>query len=251
MAKMTSDLYFTQLSEINSFSVADKRTDVILENLPDQEGFSLTALSFFITINKDKTSDKWTTTYHVVNKAQNDEHLKTNHYDSFYKILMEPKSLLQETLKNLIENGSDSDNVTANAQKEPSFKDNSNKSKINSTETLSGTWKGEENINKIIILRGGRGFVIFKNGASMNVTVAISDSDSSVVTVTQNGKANASFYPELARNVALSAAISAEPIKWTLTSKDETTLSGIKSTLIPDGDSFTVGNINVEWKKIN
>ena len=35
-------------------------------------------------------------------------------------------------------------------------------------ETLAGTWTGEALVDKVIILRGGNGFVIFKNGASMN-----------------------------------------------------------------------------------
>ena len=85
----------------------------------------------------------------------------------------------------------------------------------------------------------------------MNVSVSISNSDKSEITITQVGKSNASFYPDLQRNVALSAAISADPIKWTLKLIDTETLVGVKSTLLPDGDSYINGSIDVEWKKIN
>lgn len=253
MAKMTNDLFYTQLTEINSFSVADKRTDTLLSQAPDSNAFSNSRLSFYITIEKEINTEKWATVYHVIDKRNEIEQIKTNHYDSFYKILMESKATLKETIKNLIENGSDETYIAKSSHSSGSgaADPSSSKNTINSTEVLSGTWRGEENINKIVILRGGRGFIIFKNGASMNVSVAISDASVSQVTITQNGKANASFYPELPRNVALNAAISAEPIKWTLTYKDDSTLTGIKQTLIPDGESFTSGDITVEWKKIN
>lgn len=249
MAKMTSDLYYTQLSEINTFSVSDKRKDDLLSEFPNKDTFDSTKLAFYISINKDKISDKWTTVYHVYDKLNESEKTKSNQYDSFYKILMESKNTLKEKLKNIIENDS---YITTNIK--TNIQNNNNDIKaagINSTESLSGTWNGEDSITKIVILRGGRGFIIFKNGASMNVSVSISNSDNSEITITQVGKSNASFYPDLQRNVALSAAISADPIKWTLKLIDTETLVGVKNTLLPDGDSYINGSIDVEWKKIN
>ena len=66
-------------------------------------------------------------------------------------------------------------------------------------DTLAGTWTGDTLIDKIVILRGGKGFVIFKNGASMNIVISINGSS---VTVIQKGRSNASFYPELSRELA-------------------------------------------------
>ncbi len=249
MAKMTSDLYYTQLSEINSFSVSDKRKEDLLSESPNEDSFDPTKLAFYISIVKEKSSEKWTAIYHVYDKSNESEKTKSNQYDSFYKILMESKNTLKENLKNIIEN--DTYITTSPKTNIPSITKTNQTSVINSTESLSGTWNGEESITKIVILRGGRGFIIFKNGASMNVSVSISDSNNSEIIITQVGKANASFYPDLQRNVALSAAISAEPIKWTLTLKDDETLVGVKNTLLPDGDSYINGSINVEWKKIN
>lgn len=250
MAKMTSDLYYTQLNEISNFSINDKRTDSFLSVIPESSIFSENNLSFYTVIIKNQNSDSWTTTYHVVDKKNNEEHIKSKNYDSFYKILMESKNILKDTIKDLIENDVTPHNLINTSVK---FESNTRESlKLTSTEILSGTWSGESNINKIVILRGGRGFVIFNNGASMNVTISISEDDNSVI-ISQNGKANASFYPELPRNVALNAALSATPIQWTLTMFDNNTLVGKKETLIPDsnGNSFIQGTLEVEWHKVN
>lgn len=248
MSKMTSDLYYTQLSEINNFSVSDKRNTPSLAERPDTDAFSENTLSFFTLINKDTNSDKWITTYYVVDKARNEEHSKKKTYDSFYKILMESKDVLKDTIKQLIENDTSTTAITASVHDQA----DSNKSAITSTEELSGTWSGEENINKIVIMRGGRGFVIFNNGASMNITVELSGSDSNKkVLIKQKGNSNASFYPDLKRTAALTAAISAAPIKWTLNLTDTNTLKGIKDTLLPDGDSYKEGSVNVIWTRLN
>ncbi len=248
MSKMTSDLYYTQLSEINNFSVSDRRSSPSLSERPDAAIFSDGKLSFFTLITKDSKSDKWITTYYVVDKTKNEEHSKKKTYDSFYKILMEPKDVLKDTIKQLIENDSSTTAITASINDAGSIKGTS----IASTEELSGTWGGEDNINKIVIMRGGRGFVIFNNGASMNITVELSGSaDNKKVLITQKGNSNASFYPDLKRTAALSAAVSASPIKWTLTLTDNNTLKGIKDTLLPDGDSYKEGSISVIWTRLN
>ena len=248
MSKMTSDLYYTQLSEINNFSVEDKRTTPSLSDRPDSSEFSDGRLSFFTLITKEAKSDKWITTYFVVDKSKNEEHSKRKTYDSFYKILMEPKDVLKDTIKQLIENDKAASTIAASTQDSTVSKGSS----IVSTEELSGTWGGEDNINKIVIMRGGRGFVIFNNGASMNITIELSGSEGNrTVIVTQKGNSNASFYPDLKRTAALSAAVSASPIKWTLTLADSNTLKGIKDTLLPDGDSYKEGNVSVVWTRLN
>lgn len=247
MSKMTSDLYYTQLSEINNFSVEDKRTTPCLIERPDSQDFSESSLSFFTVITKDSKSDKWITTYYVIDKKNNEEHSKHKTYDSFYKILMEPKDVLKDTIKQLIENDNNSQTIASLNQETPFASGTT----ITSTEELSGTWGGEENINKIVIMRGGRGFVIFNNGASMNISVELSGQDNKNVIITQKGRSNASFYPDLQRTAALNAAVSADPIKWTLTLIDENTLSGIKDTLLPDGDNYKTGSLSVTWSRIN
>ncbi len=249
MSKMTSDLYYTQLTEINNFTITDKRTSPNLKNRPDISAFSENALSFFTLITKDSDSDKWITTYYVIDKANNEEHSKQKKFDSFYKILMEPKDVLRQTIKQLIENDTSAKTLTSQTSSEDPDLTTTD---ISSTEELSGTWTGEDNIRKIVIMRGGRGFVIFKNGATMNIIVELSDDESNKqVLITQKGHSNASFYPELQRSAALTAAVSAEPIKWTLTLINGNTLKGIKETLLPEGNSYKQGTVSVIWTRLN
>ncbi len=249
MSKMTSDLYYTQLTEINNFTITDKRTSPNLKNRPDISVFSENALSFFTLITKDSDSDKWITTYYVIDKANNEEHSKQKKFDSFYKILMEPKYVLRQTIKQLIENDTSAKTLTSQASSEAPDLTTTD---ISSTEELSGTWTGEDNIRKIVIMRGGRGFVIFKNGATMNIIVELSgDESNKQVLITQKGHSNASFYPELQRSAALTAAVSAEPIKWTLTLINGNTLKGIKETLLPEGNSYKQGTVSVIWTRLN
>lgn len=239
--KMTSDLYYTQLSEINSFSITDKRSENHLSIAPEKEILSNTNLSFYAVIEKKENSTTWVATLNLIDKKNSLKRTDTKEYDSYYKILMEPKTMLQESLKKLITNTSFQTSVS-----EP-VKNNKSLS-ISSIENLSGTWIGEKGISKIVIMRGGRGFVIFENGASMNINLSL-NSKGTEVTITQNGKSNASFYPEIPRNLALNAAINATPIKWILSLSDTKTLSGIKETLVLKDDKVNPGSVNVSWTK--
>ena len=241
MYKMTSDLYYAQLCEIPSFSVQDKRADIQLTAPPSESGFSQTNLSFYAVIEK-KGETKWISTLYVINKSKQTKKSEAKEYDSYYKILTEPKAVLQDSIKKLI-----TSDKTEALVKDDSIPESTGSS---STEMLSGTWDGEDVIDKIVIMRGGRGFVVFKNGASMNIIVKFDELDSSKILVIQSAKSNASFFPDLPRQVALKEAVNAAPIQWTFSLKDNNTLSGTKKTLLSDGnDNAKEGTVTVTWKR--
>lgn len=244
MSKMTSDLYYTQLCEINNYVVTDKRINSSMEETPETSILSSTNLSFYAIISKKENSSKWLATITLIDKQNNSKQSETKEYDSYYKILMEPKSVLQTSIKNLIDKKDISPNETT------PFDMPVKKSELASTEFLSGTWSGEDNVDKIVIMRGGRGFVIFTNGASMNITVELQNiDDSKHIVITQNGRANASYFPELSRQVALKEAISAAPIQWVLSIDNDNTLSGVKNTLIEKDGAAINASLNVIWKR--
>ena len=245
MSKMTSDLYYTQLCEINGYTINDKRIGIRMADTPQTSEFEDGKISFYAVITKKENSSKWISTINIYDSSRKATLSEAKEYDSFYKILMEPKTSLQETISTLLSGGgtiASTDSSNSSSSK--------NTTKLQSTEFLSGTWGGEDTIDKIVIMRGGRGFVIFKNGSSMNITVEIkSDGSSQNIIITQNGKANASFFPELPREVALKEAVNADPVKWILTLDDDDTLSGIKSTLILNDGVAINGTMNVVWKR--
>lgn len=247
MAKLTSDLYYTQLSEIQGFSVTDRRAEFTFkeyDNL-DKTVFTPQKKTFFAEINKKNDSDKWITVFHIVYESS--EVTRTKEYDSFYKILMEPKDNLKTSLSDLITKGGDAPDDSSAKQKEalPPAKT------AVSTEFLSGTWKAENGLNKVVIMRGGRGFVIFNNGASMNIIIKLDESSGKKITITQNQKSNASYFPELSRQEALEHAVNAAPIEWTLTASDSNTLTGQKHTLISEAGNVSYADIPVTWTRIN
>ena len=242
MSKMTSDLYYTQLCEINSYTVQDKRNGIKMSTSPSTDEFEDGKISLYAVITKKENSSKWISTITLYDSSKKTTLSEAKEYDSFYKILMEPKSSLQDTISALLAGKGTQVASTQNSSK--------SSGSIQSTEFLSGTWGGEDTIDKIVIMRGGRGFVIFKNGSSMNITVEIKSSgQGQSIVITQNGKANASFFPELPREIALKEAVNADPIKWVLTLDDDDTLSGTKSTLVMSDGTAITGTMNVTWKR--
>ena len=245
MSKMTSDLYYTQLCEINGYTVNDKRIGIRMASAPQSSDFEDGKISLYAVISKKENTSKWISTINIYDSSRKAVFSEAKEYDSFYKILMEPKASLQETISTLL-----SGSGTVAQAPAGSASPSKPAAKIQSTEFLSGTWGGEETIDKIVIMRGGRGFVIFKNGSSMNITVEIQTEGSSQnIVITQNGKANASFFPELPREVALKEAVNAKPIKWIFNINDDDTLSGTKSTLILSDGVAANGTLDVVWKR--
>ncbi|MBC6720258.1 hypothetical protein [Treponema sp. Marseille-Q4130] len=246
MIQMTETLYLTQLGEVPGISVIDRRQSGFVEAYKAQgtPDFSKAAspLAFYALIGKkDSSGGKWDCTICIADIHANDINSYTQTYDSYYKILMESKTSLRSIFESLLNKQSPK---AADGINDSNIPDD--RSPALSTDSIAGTWSGEDYIDKIVILRGGRGFIIYKNGATMNISVSVAGKE---VTVTQAGKSNASFFPELPREAALLAATDAPPLTWKLTVQNNATLSGIKTTLIESDDGIALGDVRVEWKR--
>lgn len=212
--KMTEDLFYTQLLSLPEYRVVDKRPSIYSGSTdnPNQD----TMIFHGELQEQDNT---WTCTLTLEQPHLNKKAQVTSNYDSYFKILSDAKSSISQLFANISNSSSgmaSSKTAPQGAVGAPTF------------DSLSGTWSGEPSVNKIVLLRGGRGFVIFNNGASMNITVEIKGS---TIICTQSGKSNASFFPELPREVALVAAMDAQPITWTMTLSSNSTLTGTKQSL--------------------
>lgn len=235
---LTQDLYFQKLSLLPNVSVFDFRNEKFdLTNISD---YSNLDYIFFPEIQENGLG--WNCTFHAIDVNTKATFNSTIEYDSYYMILMDAKkeiTVFFDSLSSKINNDNPTENQSTNQL-----------SSINniSIETLSGTWEGEEFIDKIVILRGGRGFVIYENGASMNISLKIENNN---LIATQISKSNASYFPEISREKALELAPSAEPIKWTFNIKNSTELEGTKHTLAETDDKTpNYTNISVKWKKL-
>lgn len=240
MIKMTTDLFFAQFQAVDGYSVNDRRN----ENYnPSEETRNI---SFYAEIQED-TDGGWLCTLNAIKADGKQNVSSTKKYDTYYKILLDAKPSLENLLKNL------SGNIQLPSSQETQNQENREQQTTsyaneNSIEAIAGTWTGEPLIEKILILRGGRGFVIFKNGASMNISITVQGNS---IKIRQNGKPNASFFPEIPRQEALKNAATAAPVEWNMTLSGNT-LSGKKTTLVENKNSpegISQGEIEVSWTK--
>jgi len=235
--KLTSDLFFSQLESLSEYIITDKR-DITWQDSFANDVTEPNTLLFYVQIKEIEQG--WECTLTAIDSITKKSVSKTHSYDGYYRILMEAKSSLQSLLNDYLE----LDIKQPTTQKS---QEKSNFSTKLTLDNLSGTWQGDNLISKIVILRGGRGFVIYKNGASMNIQVSIEEN---TVYAQQTSRANASFFPDLPREIALVVAGNAEPIQWTLTLFDENTLIGEKRTLMPVENKAELMTVEVTWKRV-
>ena len=233
--KMTRDLLFSQLSSLDLFVIRDKRDTEYSPDLIKKHA----ANDFLFYAEIYEKNGEWLSKMHLIEAASAKETVLQNSYEGYYKILMEAKSSLTALIKQF-----NTGNTSSAPQEIPA-------QPAAATGNISGTWFGENHIDKIVLLRGGRGFVIFKNGASMNISVSI---DGNTVTAVQQSKPDASFFPEIPRETALIKAPDAAPIRWELTIKNDSLMQGVKSGLVAEYDAAGVlsvreGNTPVEWHR--
>ena len=236
---LTQDLYFQKLSLLPNVVVSDLRetkfTSANLSEYPDLD------FVFYPEIQENGTG--WKCIFHAKKISSSQNYVSEKTYDSYYMILMDAKNEVTKFIEKL--NSPTSETTFA----ENSTSNNSSPSDSSiSIESLSGTWAGEQFIDKIVILRGGRGFVIYQNGASMNISIKIEDES---LIATQISKSNASYFPEISRDKALELAPTAQPIEWKLKIKNSSELEGTKYTLTEnDKNSPEFSYIPVKWKKL-
>ena len=95
---------------------------------------------------------------------------------------------------------------------------------------VSGTWKGDKNIDRVTIFPDGRGFAILASGVRMALKATI---DGQAILVTQNQPNSPDFYrPSLDLKSAKIVAKDARPWRWVFAlSTDNGSLVGIKESV--------------------
>jgi len=109
---------------------------------------------------------------------------------------------------------------------------------VTSVDSLAGSWEGEPGIEKIMLLRGGRGVAVLSSGVSISLEVIVSNGD---LVVRQKGNANPRQFDDLPDPVARQAANIAPPLEWRfLISRDQQTLLGTKKTVVIKNDGKNI-----------
>lgn len=224
MLSMTEDIFLAQLKELE-YNIEDKRKSSFSEDFfngaADFSASDIPETGYFYAVISKISQNDWE--MRLTLKIHGHEEPKTavSNYNSYYKILMDSKVSLRGIVENLAKNYSG---------------ENSTEKKIGriSFESLAGSWNDGKYLNKIVIMRGGRGFVIFKNGAPMNISVKINDEPDGTqsIKISQTSGNNASYFPEIDRQKALENAMQAEPVVWNFKMESPDVLSGTIETLV-------------------
>ncbi len=109
---------------------------------------------------------------------------------------------------------------------------------VSNIDSLAGSWQGEDGIDKIMLLRGGRGVAVLSSGVSISLEVILSGDD---LVIRQKGAANPRQFSDLPDPVARQAANVAPPLEWRfMITPDQKILSGTKKhvTIKNDGKNI-------------
>lgn len=266
---ITEDLFCAQIRIISNVMLSDRRSsgisgqfsgtsedaagnfspELFFDSIPETElpESDENAVLLFSKIDKID-EDIWKCSFFAKNPATQKIDTLENTFESYYKLLTDAKNSIVKIISQSAQTPLTVMQIKKNeTQKTPA-------KATMTVEGVSGTWTGETGITKIILMRSGRGFVIFNNGASMSISISVDTTETGrdVLKITQNGNFNASFYPEIPRQQALAAARTSKPIEWTFDLSENGTLNGYKASLGIDKNGNVTETVqNVQWSKIN
>ncbi|MGP1437988.1 MAG: TP0183 family DNA metabolism protein [Treponema sp.] len=148
-------------------------------------------------------------------------------YEGSNKILLESRILIKELFETQDIALINEKNKTI--ETEHTLLEESNFKPISSLDSLAGAWYGEDGeVEKIMIMRGGRGVAIWVSGISLLLDLKLEDGS---LIVTQKGLPQPRQFVDLPDNIASLAAKATKPIVWQLhVNQDLKTLSGLKRT---------------------
>lgn len=100
---------------------------------------------------------------------------------------------------------------------------------ISTVDSLAGAWYGEDGeVEKIMIMRGGRGVAIWVSGISLLLDLKL---ENGVLVITQKGVPQPRQFVDLPDNIAVLAAKTVKPIVWKFNvNQGLNVLSGMKNT---------------------
>jgi hypothetical protein len=123
---------------------------------------------------------------------------------------------------------------------------------VTDIDALAGSWRGESGVEKVMLLRGGRGVAVLSSGVSIPLELMLSDG---TLVVRQKGPQNIRQFIDLPDPVARQAVSVAPPLEWYLmVSSDQKTLGGTKKTVRIKNDGkniLTMENVSIDviWSR--
>lgn len=226
IAKTVDDLVFSFVKELRSYTIVDMRRDQRPRDLRVPDG---TDYIFYGTMTSERDGIK----LELVLKGGpfGVTRLLSRVYENSNLILLESRLLVRDIFDQSIElpdpfpTASLNGNLASSASPAASGSPQDLRS-VSNIDSLAGAWQGEDGIEKIMLLRGGRGVAVLSSGVSISLEIIMSGDD---LVIRQKGASNPRQFSDLPDPVARQAATIAPPLEWRfLITPDQKILSGTK-----------------------
>ena len=213
-AQTVDNLVFSFIKELKTYTIFDLRKEPVPADFPADTAIDYI---FFGVLEEVPEGLK----LELILKGRKDQFTRiiSKVYGSINKILLDSRLLVF----NLFDFSVPLEQIASTApQSEPVAEFGY----VETVDSLAGSWKGEPGLDRVMILRGGRGMAVFSSGVSVSLELKI---DNGYLLVTQKGSLQPRQFLNLPDAIAQQAVQQANPPQWRfLVSPDKKILSGTK-----------------------
>ena len=213
-AQTVDNLVFSFIKELKAYAIFDLRNQSVPADFPNDSAIDYI---FFGALEDVPEGIK----LELILKGRKDQvtRIISKVYDNINKILLDSRLLVF----NLFDFSVPLEQL---ARSLPQTEQNTEFGYIETVDSLAGSWKGEPGLDRVMILRGGRGMAVFSSGVSVSLDLKI---ENGYLLVTQKGSLQPRQFLNLPDEIARQAVQKTNPPQWRfLVSSDKKILSGTK-----------------------
>ena len=213
-AQTVDNLVFSFIKELKAYAIFDLRNQSVPADFPNDSAIDYI---FFGALEDVPEGIK----LELILKGRKDQvtRIISKVYDNINKILLDSRLLVF----NLFDFSVPLEQL---ARSLPQTEQNTEFGYIETVDSLAGSWKGEPGLDRVMILRGGRGMAVFSSGVSVSLDLKI---DNGYLLVPQKGNLQPRQFLNLPDEIARQAVQKTNPPQWRfLVSSDKKILSGTK-----------------------
>jgi len=237
-AQTVDNLVFSFIKELKAYAIFDLRNQSVPADFPNDSAIDYI---FFGALEDVPEGIK----LELILKGRKDQvtRIISKVYDNINKILLDSRLLVF----NLFDFSVPLEQL---ARSLPQTEQNTEFGYIDTVDSLAGSWKGEPGLDRVMILRGGRGMAVFSSGVSVSLDLKI---DNGYLLVTQKGSLQPRQFLNLPDEIARQAVQKTNPPQWRfLVSPDKKILSGTKVDAQIQYNETAIISVNygtaaVEW----
>lgn len=240
-AQTVDNLVFSFIKELKTYTIFDLRSMPVPTDFP--EDISIDYI-FFGVLEEVPEGIK----LELVLKGRQEQFTRiiSKVYDNVNKILLDSRLLVFNLFDFSVPLEQLAVSVSQSSERSAEF------GYIETVDSLAGSWKGEQGLDRVMILRGGRGMAVFSSGVSVSLDLKI---DNGYLLVTQKGSLQPRQFLNLPDEIARQAVQQTNPPQWRfLVSPDKKILSGTKVDAQIQYNETAIISVNydtaaVEWQR--